>query len=503
MSETISFDLLSAVSHGVINVCRLNEEDQFLLVLFTKKDHYLIPMIKTGKGTFAYVDTSYGEDKYEMISIMIEAMNKNKLYSGIYKFNPIFKDAPAHNHEIKEVLRGLIAGSATLIPDNFENEIVKDGYVFLEEKERVALPDYSAIRNKYPDLESSYQSKHERLLRTGVDFDHISDNPQTNYEFKGAIETIKHGNNCHAIIFEGPTGSGKSVAATAFADILGAPSYCVPIDGGTRVESLMGMIVPDTSGSGNRWKQILGPLLLAYVRGVIAILEEINFADPTVIAVLNKLIDDDDEIIYDGVCYKRAPGFFIIATCNPGYKGTDGLNVALKGRMVFVNFPSISKASFTSRMVSYSEKRCGFSLSRDFFDALYEFSMFVEKTAKSNQWHEEVAFSIRNAQRLCDCILSKRNSFEEFYAALSIEYFNLMSADNDNSEKLEAFKGSEDVKAQANTLYSLYGYQELKKVNPADTFTAFFSQASDGQDSAEKTAEDAVGRIIDALGLGL
>ena len=80
-----------------------------------------------------------------------------------------------------------------------------------------------------------------------------------------------------------------------------------------------------------------GPLTEAVRHGAVYVAEEMNFARPAVIAVLNTLLDSNSSIILpSGEVVKAHPNFKLIGTINPGYAGTRDLNKALINRFSII-----------------------------------------------------------------------------------------------------------------------------------------------------------------------
>ena len=185
-------------------------------------------------------------------------------------------------------------------------------------------------------------------------------------------------------------------------------------------------------------------LLKAYSEGWPIVIEEINYGQPGVNAKLNEFTDGTMRVTVNGKSYKKHPNFVCYMTMNPGYEGTEVLNVALKNRFAKVNVPALTCKEYVKRLVAYSAM-LGHGLKESFFKKLYDFSNLIEKEASSSKWHENVKFSLRNGQRLCDCILQKSRSEQEFADAVAVQYLNDLSTDNDNSDKLEDLKKDTEI----------------------------------------------------------
>lgn len=76
-----------------------------------------------------------------------------------------------------------------------------------------------------------------------------------------------------------------------------------------------------------------GPLVEAMRHGCVYVAEEMNFAKPAVIGVLNSVLDGNQQaVLPSGEIVKASPGFKFVGTVNPKYAGTRDFNVALINR---------------------------------------------------------------------------------------------------------------------------------------------------------------------------
>ena len=94
---------------------------------------------------------------------------------------------------------------------------------------------------------------------------------------------------------------------------------------------------------------------------------------------------------------------------------------------------------------------------------------------RDTQYHENVVYSIRNAQRFCDDILIKPRSLDEFSASIANNYLNQLTMDNDNSDKVEALKLEVTTRNSIIELFGLYDYAEIKTVKTLPALDAFFT----------------------------
>lgn len=476
MSSTIN--IINAMANGVFSVFELDGEAKtpsFVVVVHYEdgsgEKSFVIPFIN--KRAFISIDDA---DTCFLVDEMIKSLiSTNTFPVGISKASTICKDAPAHKKLIKRAVPAkgvsMFSGAKKILEDV--------GYEFCSIEVSSAIErNYSALLERDDLARAIVEDNAKELRAAGASFESLSD------EIKAAFDSISNSDNI-GILFLGPTGTGKSWAARILANKLGAPYLNQQIDGGTTPDTLVGSYAPNTGSGDGKWEFIPGPLLKAYSEGWVLILEEINYGDPRVLAKLNEFTDGTKRIIVEGKSYERHPNFVVLMTMNPGYSGTDPLNPALKNRFSAVMVPPLSEKQFCDRMVAYSKKL----FSKEFFSVLYQLANRIEK--QSEMFHEDVKFSIRNAQRLCSCISKRALSLDEFSAAVYDQYVNCLSMDNDNWEKLDQFKKMEQTQNDIAMLYSNYGFAEIKSVETTPNLSAFaIVSDDDGSDKDSVLSED-------------
>ena len=522
-------NILQALGDGLVTTYKLADEDCYVIAVVAKDKKFVIPCIKNDRGTNAYISLDYSADEYYALADIVEGIGKNKVYEGMYPYRPVTSDAPAHSKKVVSRMKPTSLSADVSVPQAVE--FLKSlGYEFEEVKgpETAAInKDYTALLAK-PENKAMFDKDAEDLEAVGATFDGL------NADTKIAFSSIMQGKS-YGIIFTGPTGTGKSFAARICAHEAKAPLLNLQITYGTTIEDLVGMFIPNADASKStieevqsiyhskddvetifkkigeiinkpneqgKWKFVPGKLLTAYHEGYQIVLEEINYGQPGVNAKLNEFTDGTPRVSVNGITYSRNPNFVAYMTMNPGYQGTECLNVALKNRFSIVNIPELTKSQFCKRIMAYSKKTYGYQLKKSFFEKLFEFGGIIEKESKTSKWRENVKFSIRNAQRLCDCILTKAVSYDEFASAMAIQYVNVLNCDNDNSSKLEAYKESEAVAGKIKELYSLYDFAASKTVEVTATFDSFFVEddtiLGETADASKKTK--AVGDILSRFG---
>lgn len=512
-------NLLNALAKGAINLLKLQGADNYLLAIITKDSAVLVPCIKNEAGAYAYVPTSVDLKDYSLYDDMIKSIFENSVYADMYSYKPIQRDI-----EVIKIVEGFIppSGIVGVKADNLEEVLVKAGYDTSALSKTVGIKevvhDYSHLLAD-PEVKERFDENRKSLEAVGATFEDLD--LETKMSYDGLMTGSLNG-----IIFAGPTGTGKSFAARILADHANAPLLTHQISYGTAVEDLIGMFIPNDNasadvktqvqqiwkeeigvqdkfdrivelinnrGESGNWRFASGPLMLAATKGFQLCLEEVNFGQPGIISKINEFTDTTLYFTLNGEVYKKHPNFVVYMTMNPGYKGTEELNMALKNRFVKVNIPQLTKEEFSKRARFYS-KSLGHELSSKFFDKLYDFAAFIKNEGNSSRWHENVEFSIRNAHALCNEILKSPRSFDEFKAAVATAYINDLSMDNDNSEKLKTFKADETVVNQIRDLYNLYDFMQVEGVKVEVNFEELFSEVE------EAKAEDSIGdEMLDDL----
>lgn len=158
------------------------------------------------------------------------------------------------------------------------------------------------------------------------------------------------------ILLKGPTGAAKTMVATHYAIVNGY--FVIKINCSTAADpsALFGRFVPNVDsepeldGDGNpkgapafRWVDglVADAVRKAVQAGlkVVLILDEINMLDPRLASTLFPLLDSNRELIIldnSETLKVTNDNLLIVATMNPGYRGTKSLNKALTNRFPFI-----------------------------------------------------------------------------------------------------------------------------------------------------------------------
>lgn len=139
----------------------------------------------------------------------------------------------------------------------------------------------------------------------------------------------------------GPTGCGKSSLAINVAARLGEAVEIFNCNGETSTDELIAKPWRKSSGE---TVSIPGAALRAYSTGRGLLLEEVDHANPDILAALHRIMELNQNFVKvnvgEGETYKRDPRFFVMATANTigtgedtfMYAGTKPLNAAFMNR---------------------------------------------------------------------------------------------------------------------------------------------------------------------------
>jgi hypothetical protein len=147
----------------------------------------------------------------------------------------------------------------------------------------------------------------------------------------------------YSVLLTGDAGTGKTAVARYFAQKNKLPFIALNCNGGTTSEDFLGQIIPTEKGL----KYIEGWLPIFMRNGGVLLIDEINFANADILAILQSVLDERRELILtqkDGDRIPQHDNFFCIATRNPtDYEGTKELNTALLDRFTQITIDVDSK----------------------------------------------------------------------------------------------------------------------------------------------------------------
>ncbi|HBE8716426.1 TPA: AAA family ATPase [Clostridioides difficile] len=279
----------------------LNEIKALKAILKENIDIELAEVYKTEKTDF-YVFIDFDLDKYKSIT------------------NKALKE---ENKKIKEKL--VKKGFNETILDEIEDYLLNNNF-------KIAL-----IQKIFSTYKKYGKNVSHRIPKENPNYQDNSNN------LKIGCSAIR--NKCH-ILCSGEKGTGKNIFVETMAWIFQRPLYSISISKETDKFDLLGSKSVDTKVDENGISKsaiVFEPeiLLEAMEQGGIINVDEINFADPGVTALLHSITDHRQSIEVPGYKQVRAEeNFIVIGTMNVGYEGTSDLNEALSDRFVDILFES-------------------------------------------------------------------------------------------------------------------------------------------------------------------
>ena len=482
LSKTIT-DMLKG---GHINLLKVEDRTNYVLAFIYADHTKIVPMInsKDGRGYLAYVaqvtdadltetdkdakekQRKKFEDENNIIKQFIETA-MGSLYNGFPAYKVTSNTVPPHNTVIKEFVQpdnaelAVKADDSQLLP-----ALEKEGYDVSALRLVVSAPtfvrDYSQTLKEDTEAQKAFDFV-KKTVEGKIGGVKIEEQPP---KVQLVYEGIKTG-RLQAVMFIGPAGTGKSVACMAIAYALGAPALIYEASEGSQSEDMMGGYKP-SEDKDKQYEHYKGLALKAFTEGYILIINEFNFAPVGLQSLFNQFTDDTPVIEVDGVTYERHPNFVVFLTINPGYKGTEPMNQALKSRFYKVVLDKLDVNEYVKRMQQYSEYQCGRALNEKFFKKLYELDAVIETQARG--WNENIAMCIRNAQQLTGMITMRPFTQAEFEEAVKGAYYDNLCCDMDNLENLKVYLSSDLVKEKIAELFNLYDYRVNTSVPVEETF---------------------------------
>lgn len=147
----------------------------------------------------------------------------------------------------------------------------------------------------------------------------------------------------YPVLIEGPTSSGKTSAIQYLARRTGHSFVRINNHEHTDIQEYIGSYVSEPGSGRLVFKD--GLLVRALRRGDWIVLDELNLAPTDVLEALNRLLDDNRELIVPETqeIIKPHPDFMLFATQNPSgvYAGRKALSRALRNRFLEVHFSDV------------------------------------------------------------------------------------------------------------------------------------------------------------------
>ena len=474
-------NLNKALNNGVVNLFNLKSEGSYLLVLVFSDTEFVVPLIK-GSRYRAYISPIYDEDTYSELKDFIEGPLVSLF--GIKRFDAMYMESPAKGDDYTTIVSQVISTKCAKGPSTRLFPIlVKLGYDYSALNKTLVVSktrDYTALR------ESSEGKLVFDTISKVISFTNVKSVKDLTPEVRVQFNAIQQGKS-NALFLIGPAGTGKTIQTYIMSQLMGAPLLTMQGDPGVPREQLLGKYVPDEA-KGSGFTFLYSPLIKAIKYGYQMVIDEVNMLQADITCILNQILDDTPTITLDnGEVIEKHPNFVLYLTMNPGYEGTFALNTAFKSRAQVVEFPRLNLDTFLDRIESYSKRHFGVALNKDFYKKLFKFGEFIQATAK--EFAESTEVCIRNAQQLCDSVLSTQCTEVEFTEAVHAAYTNNLNMDNDNSEKLEGLKKSPDFIARIKDLFHVYDYREIKEVDESSlpSFASSTTIGGDDDSSLKKT----------------
>ncbi|KAI9206667.1 P-loop containing nucleoside triphosphate hydrolase protein [Polychytrium aggregatum] len=159
----------------------------------------------------------------------------------------------------------------------------------------------------------------------------------------------------YPVLIQGPTSAGKTSMIEYLAKRTGHRFVRINNHDHTDLQEYLGSYVPDRDG-----KLVFreGALVEALRRGYWIVLDELNLAPSDVLEALNRLLDDNRELLIPETqeIVRPHPHFMLFATQNPPglYGGRKVLSRAFRNRFLELHFDDIPEAELTTIL----EQRC-------------------------------------------------------------------------------------------------------------------------------------------------
>ncbi|KAA1117838.1 hypothetical protein PGT21_025055 [Puccinia graminis f. sp. tritici] len=147
------------------------------------------------------------------------------------------------------------------------------------------------------------------------------------------------------VLIQGPTSSGKTSIVAYIARLTGHPFVRINNHEHTDIQEYIGSYATDPETGRLCFKE--GALVRALRQGAWVVLDELNLAPSDVLEALNRLLDDNRELLIPETqeIVKPHPDFMLFATQNPPglYGGRKVLSRAFRNRFIELHFDDVPK----------------------------------------------------------------------------------------------------------------------------------------------------------------
>ncbi|KAF3906566.1 Midasin [Dactylellina cionopaga] len=207
-------------------------------------------------------------------------------------------------------------------------------------------PNARSLLRQVPRMPASgnyTQFKHYWMLKGPAEIREQSDYIITPYVERNLLNLVRAAaTRKYPVLIQGPTSSGKTSMIKFLANRTGHKFVRINNHEHTDLQEYLGSYVSDASGS---LKFQEGALIQAMRTGCWVILDELNLAPTDVLEALNRLLDDNREILIPETQEVVRPhkDFMLFATQNPPglYAGRKALSKAFRNRFIELHFDDI------------------------------------------------------------------------------------------------------------------------------------------------------------------
>lgn len=204
----------------------------------------------------------------------------------------------------------------------------------------------SQIPRLQPDSSKFVTFKHHLILRGAQSLSsprHYILTPSVNRNLENLARAASM--QRFPILLQGPTSSGKTSMVEYLAELTGNRMVRINNHEHTDLQEYLGNYASDVDG---RLRYLDGALVDAVRHGYWVVLDELNLAPSDVLEALNRLLDDNRELLVPETqeIIRPHPNFMMFATQNPAglYGGRKRLSRALRNRFLEIHFDDIPEA---------------------------------------------------------------------------------------------------------------------------------------------------------------
>lgn len=275
---------------------------------------------------------------------------RRSVYEGLLMSFTSMLD-PASKHVVTQILQFwiLFDGQSKNVSQKAANELLS---------RKAILP--SNLKNS---MTEQYTELYGFLIPRGAYASFASDvQIQNNYIMTHSVESnlrniVRASQSGYPILLQGPTSAGKTSMIEYLASMTGNRLVRINNHEHTDLQEYIGSYVWDEKEQRLRFQ--VGILVQALKNGWWVVLDELNLAPSDVLEALNRLLDDNRELLIPdtGEVVKPAKGFLLFATQNPAgsiYGGRKFLSRAFRNRFIELHFSNIPSTELSLIL----EKRC-------------------------------------------------------------------------------------------------------------------------------------------------